>query len=97
MKMFSVTEKMFELKENNPNIKALVKYNIERVQQLFDEGRDISNYLSGRFKYEIKWTISGGKKILSKIRKNDFNVFDYRPVLNKFDFIKLLIKSLFNG
>ncbi len=97
MKMFSVTEKMFELKENNPNIKALVKYNIERAQQLFDEGRDISNYLSGRFKYEIKWTISGGKKILSKIRKNDFNVFDYRPVLNKFDFIKLLIKSLFNG
>jgi len=97
LKMFSVTEKMFELKENNPNIKALVKYNIERVQQLFDEGRDINNYLSGRFKYEIKWTISGGEKILSKIRKNDFNVFDYRPVLNKFDFIKLLIKSLFNG
>ncbi|MDY0083368.1 MAG: squalene synthase HpnC [Ignavibacteriaceae bacterium] len=96
MKMFSVTEKMFELKENNPNIKALVKYNIDRTQQLFDEGREIINYLSGRFKYEIIWTISGGEKILSKIRKNDFNVFDNRPVLNKSDFLKLLIKSLFN-
>ncbi len=96
MKMFSVTEKMFELKENNPNIKALVKYNIDRTQQLFDEGREIINYLSGRFKYEIIWTISGGEKILSKIRKNAFNVFDYRPVLNKSDFLKLLIKSLFN-
>lgn len=97
MKMFSVTEKMFELKENNSNIKALVKYNIDRTQQLFNEGRDIINYLSGRFKYEIKWTISGGEKILSKIVKKDFNVFSYRPVLNKFDYFNLLIKSLFNG
>ncbi|KAB2844929.1 MAG: hypothetical protein F9K42_13015, partial [Ignavibacterium sp.] len=97
MKMFSVTEKMFELKENNSNIKALVKYNIDRTQQLFNEGRDIINYLSGRFKYEIKWTISGGEKILSKIVKKDFNVFRYRPVLNKFDYFNLLIKSLFNG
>ncbi len=97
MELFFVSEKMFELKENNPNIKALVKYNIDRTQQLFNEGRDIINYLSGRFKYEIKWTISGGEKILSKIVKKDFNVFRYRPVSNKFDYFNLLIKSLFNG
>lgn len=96
MKMFMVTEKMFELKENNPNIKALLKHNIDRTQQLFDEGREIINYLSGRFKYEILWTISGGEKILSKIRKNDFNVFNYRPVLTKIDFVTLLFKTIIN-
>lgn len=97
MKMFSVTEKMFELKENNSNIKALLKYNVDRTQQLFDEGREIIGYLSGRFKYEILWTVSGGEKILSKIRKNDYDVLNHRPGLNKIDFIKLLIKSVFNG
>ena len=97
MKMFSVTEKMFELKENNSNIKALVKYNIDRTQQLFDEGRELINFLSGRFKYEIIWTLSGGEKILSKIRNIDFDVLNHRPSLNKIDFIKLLIKSFING
>ncbi len=95
MKMFNVTKKMFELKENNPNIKALVKHNIERAQSLFDEGKDLLNYLNGRFKIEIKWTLAGGEKVLDKIRKNEYDVFKERPKLDKMDFISLLIKSIF--
>lgn len=94
MEMFAVTEKMFELKENNPNIKALVKHNIDRTQYLYDEGKVLFNYLSGRFKYEIKWTIAGGEKILEKIRKQDYDVFTNRPKLSKMDFLSLLIKSV---
>lgn len=97
MKMFSITEKMFELKENNFNIKELVKYNVNRTQLLFNEGRKLIKYLSGRFKYEIMWTISGGEKILSKIRKIDYDVLNHRPTLTKIDFLKLLIKSFVNG
>jgi phytoene synthase len=95
MKMFEVTKKMLGLKENNPNIKALVKHNIERTQALFDEGRNLLKYLNGRFNVEIKWTIAGGEKILEKIGKNDYDVFTKRPKLEKFDFIKLLVKSIF--
>jgi squalene synthase HpnC len=95
LKLFSVTEKMFELNENNTNIKALVKHNVDRAQSLFDEGKNLLNYLNGRFKIEIKWTIAGGEKILEKIRKNDYNVFENRPKLNKMDFILLFIKSIF--
>jgi squalene synthase HpnC len=95
LRMFSVTEKMFELKQNNPNIKALVKHNIDRTQDLFDEGKNLLGYLSGRFKYEIKWTIAGGEKILNKIRKNDYDVFTKRPKLSKIDFITLFLKNIF--
>lgn len=95
MKMFAVTNKMLGLKENNPNIKALLKHNIERTQVLFDEGRNLLKYLNGRFKVEIKWTIAGGEKILEKIKKNDYDVLTKRPKLEKFDFIKLLVKSIF--
>lgn len=97
MEMFSVTEKMFELNKNNPNIKALVKHNVERAQNLFNEGKEIISYLNGRFKLEIKWTIAGGEKILKKIRQNDYDVLSKRPKLSKIDFTTLLIKSLFNG
>lgn len=94
MKLFNVTELMLELKENNPNIKALVKHNIDRTQFLFDEGKNLLQYLSGRFLYEIKWTIAGGEKILSKIRKNNYDVFSKRSKLSKIDFITLLVKSI---
>lgn len=95
MEMFSVTEKMFEINEINPNIKALVKHNVHRAQNLFDEGKNLLEYLSGRFKYEIKWTIAGGEKILDKIRKQDYDVFSNRPKLNKIDFIMLLVKNIY--
>lgn len=94
MKLFNVTELMLELKENNPNIKALVKHNIDRTQFLFDEGKNLLQYLSGRFLYEIKWTIAGGEKILSKIRKNNYDVFSKRSKLSKIDFITLFVKSI---
>lgn len=95
MKTFNVTKNMFELKQNNPNIKALVKHNVQRTQALFDEGKNLLKYLNGRFKLEIKWTIAGGEKILEKIRKNDYDVFSERPKLTKVDFILLLIKNIF--
>ena len=95
MKMLNVTKKMFELKENNPNIKALVKHNVERAQSLFDEGKNLLKYLEGKFKIEIKWTIAGGEKILDKIRKNEYDVFTKRPKLDRVDFILLLVKSIF--
>jgi len=95
MKKFNVTQKMFELKENNHNIKELVKHNIERTQALFDDGKNLLKYLNGRFKIEIKWTIGGGEKILDKLRKNDYDVFTKRPRLNRIDFISLFIKSIF--
>jgi phytoene synthase len=95
LRMFLATEKMFELNEKNPNIKALIKHNVDRTQVLFDQGKNLLKFLSGRFKFEIKWTISGGEKILSMIRKNDYDVFSKRPKLNKFNFIALFIKNVF--
>jgi phytoene/squalene synthetase len=86
---------MFELKENNPNIKELVKHNVERAQILFDEGKSLLKYLNGRFKIEIKWTIAGGEKILEKMRQNNYDVFSERPKLNKIEFILLLAKNIF--
>jgi squalene synthase HpnC len=92
---FSVTEKMFELKENNLNLRKLVKYNVDRTGQLFIAGKKLTSYLSGRLKYEIKWTVLGGEEILKKIEDSNYNVLQDRPVLNKKDFLMLLLRSFF--
>jgi squalene synthase HpnC len=93
MKQFDVTVNMFAKKENNVNLRKLLKYNIDRTQTMFDEGKNLLPFLNGRLKLEIKWTILGGEAILGKIRKNDYNIFNSRPTLTKMDFGALFIKS----
>lgn len=96
MGKFGVTEKLFEMKEFNPNLKQLIEFIVVKTQVLFDEGKGLLEFLSGRFKYEIAWTIKGGEEILKKVRGADFDVFSKRPILSKLDYIKLFFKSLLN-
>ena len=93
MGKFGVNEKMFEMKEISFNLKKLIEFSVNRTQSMFDEGKSLLEFLSGRFKYEIAWTIKGGEEILRKIRGADFDVFTNRPVLTKTDYLKLLFKS----
>ncbi len=95
MEKFNVSEKSFELKENNLNLQQLLKYNIDRTADLFSEGKRLFDFLKGRLKLEIKWTVLGGEKILEKIIADDYNVLNNRPVLEKTDFIFLMFKSFF--
>lgn len=95
MNHFQVTENMFEMKENNHNFSSLLKHSINRTRNFFTEGKNLFQFLKGRLKLEIKWTVAGGEKILSKIEKNNFQIFGKRPKLNKTDFISILLKSLF--
>jgi len=95
MDMLQITEKLFEDKENNHKLKQLIKSNVDRIQNLFDEGKKLFPLLSGRLKVEIIWTVAGGEEILDHIRKNDYNVFNNRPELSKTRMISLFLKSLF--
>lgn len=96
MNYFQVTENMFEMRENNHNFSALLKHSVNRTKNFFNEGKNLLSFLSGRLKLEIKWTVAGGERILTKIEKNDYKIFGYRPKLNKTDFISILLKSIFN-
>ena len=93
MEKFGVSEKMFELNENNLNLKKLLTYNVNRAQRLFDEGKHLFTFLHGLLKYEIRWTVLGGQTVLDRIRKNDYDVLNKRPQLSKKDFLVLLLKA----
>ena len=96
MEKYGVTEKEFELNENNLNLQNLVKFNVERARLLFDDGRKLLKLLKGGLRLEISWTIKGGEAILDKITKSNFDVLNKRPVLSKTDFVKLIIATIFN-
>lgn len=97
MQKFGVTEKIFELKENNSNFKNLLNYEITETEKLFRKGKKLLNRLPLRLKYEITWTILGGEKILRKIEKINYNVLNYRPTLTKKDFIEIFFRSFISA
>ena len=92
---YGVNEKSFELKENSLNLQKLLRHNIRRTEQLFNEGRGLLTHLKGRLKFEIAWTILSGEAILKKIKKINYNTINIRPKLNKADHLVLTIKALF--
>jgi squalene synthase HpnC len=94
MQNYKVSEYMFEQKENNHNLQQLVMYNVERINVYFEEGKKLLPFLNSKLRTEIRWTIAGGKAILEQIKKNDYDILNYRPKLSKAKMAGLLVKSI---
>jgi squalene synthase HpnC len=98
MKKFEYTEdELFKLKYNF-NFKELLKFQVERTEKFFEEGRELIR-LTGedenlkKLTWELKLTWLGGMEILNKIKSFDYDVLNNRPKLNFFDKLKLLTAS----
>jgi len=97
LRQYQIDEHTFEIKENNSKFQALIKFEVERAEQLFNIGRNLLHHLPLMLKLQILLTIKGGEEILRKIKKNDYDVLNKRPTLNKIDFIKLVLQTLLKG
>jgi squalene synthase HpnC len=65
-----------------------------RVRALFDQGRALPGIVgcqSWRLGQELRLTLAGGQRILQKIDSVQGNVYQYRPRLNGFDWVRLLL------
>ncbi len=93
MKEFNYNEKMLFDKTENNDFRKMMKHLTERAKILFEEGSKITDFVSGRLKYELKATISGGMEILNKIEKINYNVLNQRVTISNIDKLKLLAKA----
>ncbi len=91
---FSANEHDILEKKATQSILELIEFNVERADTMFEQGEGLFNYLSGRFKLEIKWTVKGGREILRKIRHQNYDTLNKRPKLTKLDFVFLFLKGL---
>lgn len=89
------TEKSILFSEQNTGeLRQIIKFEVDRTKKMFIEGAKIIEFLTGRLKWQIKWTINGGMKILGKMEKNNYDVLNYKPTLTKFDYIIALVNPL---
>lgn len=94
---FGIRENVFEKKQINTNFQELMRFQLSRTKKLFKEGRSILKYLPKSFLVQMKMTILGGEKILEKIEEIDFDVLNFRPKLNKLDYLTIFLKGLFRN
>jgi len=94
LKSFELSEDDFLNLRYDSMFKNLIEYQVKRTQEIFDKGKPLLQKLPGRLRRQIKWTILGGEAILKKITRIDYRVNDFRPKLNKIDYIILGLKAI---
>jgi squalene synthase HpnC len=74
---------------SHPKHRALMRAQCEHAHAMLWSGCSLLRELSGRFRFEIAFTIAGGARILEKIAANDYDVTK-RPTLRWYDSARLL-------
>jgi len=93
-KAFGYSEGDLRMGVVNEKFLALMKHQVSRTLGLFEKGRSLPNRLAFPLSWEIRLTWLGGREVLRKIRKQDFDTLSRRPHLRKTDWVPLFVRSL---
>jgi hydroxysqualene synthase len=66
----------------------------ERTRSLFIDGRSVCDGVSGRLRYELRATWLGGSRILDRLDRSGFDVFNSRPKLGTADALVIACGTL---
>ena len=65
-----------------------------RTRELFAQGREVCDGVSGRLRYELRATWLGGTRILDGLDRANYDVFNARPSLGTSDALVIACKTL---
>lgn len=65
-----------------------------RTRALFGDGRPVCDGVRGRLRYELRATWLGGTRILDRLERSGFDVFNRRPALGTADAIVIAFETL---
>lgn len=65
-----------------------------RTRALFGDGRPVCDGVRGRLRYELRATWLGGTRILDRLDRSGFDVFNRRPALGTADAIVIAFEAL---
>jgi squalene synthase HpnC len=94
MKQFGVTEALIASQHVNKHWEAFMLFNIERAETMLQEGKPLGNVLPGRIGLEMRMIISGGERVIYKLKNVRGNIYKHRPTLQAWDWPVILLKAL---
>jgi phytoene synthase len=93
---FNVSEGQLFALDATPAYRELLRFQVERTQGIFDQGRPLAASLRGLLSLEISLTWHGGTTILKKIRRLNYDTLTRTPKLAKWNVPLLLVNALTN-
>jgi squalene synthase HpnC len=72
-----------------------MQFQVARTRQFLQSGAPLGRALKGRLGLEMRMIVSGGDRILSKIERVEYDVFQRRPVLKPHDWLLMFARSAF--
>jgi squalene synthase HpnC len=72
-------------KRMTPEWRRVMGVMVQRTRALFAAGRGVCDGVTGRLRWELRLTWLGGSRILDKLERHDFDVFNHRPTIGKGD------------
>ncbi|MCA9021908.1 MAG: squalene synthase HpnC [Planctomycetaceae bacterium] len=91
---FGYTIEQLQRNEFNEPFQQLMAFEVQRARQFLLDGLPLVKQLPGRLQVDIDLFARGGLKILDHIERLQFNVWEKRPVVSRFEFALLLIQSV---
>jgi len=97
MLRFGITAETLEQNCASERFRELMALEVERARGLFRQGKPLCTVTRGRLGLELRVIWLGGMKILARIEKARYDVFNNRPRVTSGDKLQILIRALRRG
>lgn len=94
MKQFNITEAQIASRHVNKHWEEFMQFNVERAEAMLLEGKPLGNVLPGRIGLEMRMIISGGERVIYKLKNVRGDIYKHRPTLQAWDWPVILLKAL---
>ena len=94
MDRFGVTEEQLRSGNCDDNYRNCIRFEVDRAQQLFDQGDALLPMLDDRVRPQISLFGLGGKAVLHAIRRSNYDTLTDRPVLSRWQKGQLVLRAM---
>jgi squalene synthase HpnC len=91
---FNVSEQHIAEGKADHRWRALMQFQVARTRSLMMKGAPLASQVGGRLGWELRFIVHGGLRILEKIEAVNYDVFQRRPTLKKYDWLLLGWRAL---
>ncbi len=97
MRKFCVDEQQIRDGRCDDNYRALLKFEVDRCQALFDEGLALLPLIHRQLRSQISLFSRGGQAVLAAIRQQNYDTLSRRPALSKTQKLSLMVRAVSAG
>lgn len=94
MARFGVTGDDLRDRRFSERYASLLKFQVERTREIFEQGRLLPSLVGGRLSVELRLTWLGGMRVLERIEELGYDTLNRRPVITGLDKTMLLARAL---